>query len=665
MSLPYLASLVRCSSGSTLKASYQATSSTRSISAFRSIASSSCSSAQVRDQVSHDACQDSQTQPETPIEGSQKLGKRARKAIRARQRQEEHRIYQETKANATIEAKNDGTQEHPSNNLSSAPPQTHAITRVKDIVDTSGRASSTTAVQSEELNRWRSQNHSSDRSNPTAGWSGSLFRSHISSLLSGFGTAPQATPVPGNDLSSSTMSDNKISSEYIDRDSIPKLNIGTGSVTSPWMTKSERMESQARVIFQAIREARERGMVDEDESFFYPYPEGVPPKGMEGKDAVWLNLGPDPEAWGREIPCVKDKWLEVLSLGLTKEISTRPADSSAGKALADASDVSDASESIAAGDQVVDEYAFEDLVEDYDLEDHERLEQLGDSVVNMSSRLLAYQSFPDINEGSLTRLSNYPTQNNFLALLFQECGLAARRDELRHELRRARFSEDADAKDDDGRTNQRIKSGTNIAERDEETVRLPHLIKRDADMFEAYAAAVFLSHGNDFNVVHEWLCHLFRPFQDQAYRFMVQRKKATNGAASETNLSADGLGIKSASLDASSVSFSSSLFPDFSRGGTYTPIPAYTLNKNVTMTTGEVFITDEFLTVAARARRQRDERLREELRLADQQELMNMGWFRKGFLNLRQGFRQYVMGKDIVLEEEARLRQKAMASDME
>ncbi len=63
------------------------------------------------------------------------------------------------------------------------------------------------------------------------------------------------------------------------------------------MTKSERMESQARVIFRAIRDARERGMIDEDESFFYPYPEGVPPKDQHGKDTVWLNLGADPEAW--------------------------------------------------------------------------------------------------------------------------------------------------------------------------------------------------------------------------------------------------------------------------------------------------------------------------------------------------------------------------------
>ncbi len=205
-------------------------------------------------------------------------------------------------------------------------------------------------------------------------------------------------------------------------------------------------------------------------------------------------------------------------------------------------------------------------------------------------------------------------------------------------------------------------------------------------MFEAYAAAVFLSHGNDFNVVHDWLCHLFRPFQDQAYRFMVQRSEAlarmqaSRAAASAAaasaaaatsasglgksaspvsalNLSAEGLGIRSASVDPSSVPFSS-LFPDFARGSEKSSsaaggIPAYALNN-----TSEAFITDEFLTVAARARRQREERLREELRVQDQQELMNMGWFRKGFLNLQKGFRQYVMGKDVVLEEEARIRQR-------
>ncbi len=196
------------------------------------------------------------------------------------------------------------------------------------------------------------------------------------------------------------------------------------------------MESQARVIFQAIRDARERGIVDEDESFFYPYPEGVPPKDIEGKDAVWLNLGADPEAWGREIPPVEDRWLEVLSLGLTKEITGRPASNLS--RTSPASRTPEALEEIGQEEEV-DDMAFSDLVEDYDLEDHERLEQLGDSIVNMSSRLLAYLSYPDVNEGSLTRLSNYPTQNNFLALLFQECGLAARRDELRKELRRARL----------------------------------------------------------------------------------------------------------------------------------------------------------------------------------------------------------------------------------
>ncbi len=434
------------------------------------------------------------------------------------------------------------------------------------------------------------------------------------------------------------------------------------------MTKSERMESQARVIFRAIRDARERGIVDEDESFFYPYPEGVPPKDQHGKDTVWLNLGADPEAWGREIPTVKDRWLEVLSLGLTKEITPQ----SQIRRPMGAEEEADAADQLAAQDPL----AFEDLVEDYDLEDHERLEQLGDSIVNMSSRLLAYQSFPDVNEGSLTRLSNYPTQNNFLALLFQECGLAARRDELRDELRGAPEADGQDA--GDGRPNDTaVKMAAKALEGAEENEQLPSLIKRDADMFEAYAAAVFLSHGNDFNVVHAWLSHLFRPFQDQAYRFMVQRSEAlarlqaaraaaanaapssplsflTRGSLtpSSTNIAADGLGIKSASVDPSSVSLAS-LFPDLMRTEKSTPIPTYALQGG-----SEAFITDEFLTVAARARRQREERLREELRLQDQRELMNMGWFRKGFLNLSKGFRQYVMGKDVAREEELRMRER-------
>ncbi|SPO27028.1 uncharacterized protein UTRI_10489_B [Ustilago trichophora] len=686
MSLPYAASAVRFSWRSVLPASmtYRATPSTSRVVASRCLASSSRSDARVQHEASQEVHPSSG--PDTFTDEAPKLGKRARKALKARQRQEEDRVAKEAKAKAKAEARAHETVSSSFDHSSSEAMSAHAppILKVKHVLDAADGASASTKAQQQELNRWRSQTQAGDGTNPTAGWSGSLFRSHISSLLSGFGTAPESRPLQEADFASS---------RAVEEQSAPSTSYTSDmgasgkaahkkvhSLTSPAMTKSERMESQARVIFHAIREARERGIVDEDESFFYPYPEGVPPKDIEGKDAVWLNLGPDPEAWGKEIPQVKDKWLEVLCLGLTKEISGRPLTRYSTAKLGEVEGASKSELRQRDGNG----FALDELVEDYDLEDHERLEQLGDSIVNMSSRLLAYLSYPDVNEGSLTRLSNYPTQNNFLALLFQECGLAARRDELRRELRKAQNPENEMDGDAEADSSKRTKVG-NAAETDEEKARLPLLIKRDADMFEAYAAAVFLSNGNDFNVVHEWLCHLFRPFQDQAYRFMVQRSEALarlqanraaaaaaaaasaaasaslntpsgNGTASATNLAADGLGIKSASVDPSSVPFSS-LFPDFARGSSDktspTGIPTYALNN-----TSEAFITDEFLTVAARARRQREERLREELRVQDQQELMNMGWFRKGFLNLRQGFRQYVMGKDIVKEEEARIRQK-------
>lgn len=681
MSLSYAASAVR-SRCSVLPASikYRSTPSTSRIVASRCFASSSRTDARVQEDASQE--EPTTSGPDTFTDEAPKLGKRARKALKARQRHEEDRIAKEAKARAKAEALAHQATSSIFGETSSEAIPAHAppILKVKHVLDAADGASARTKAQQQELNPWWSQTQAGDGTNSTAGWSGSLFRSHISSLLSGFGTAPESQPLQESDFASSRAMDNQPAPSTSNTSdmgtSAEAAHKKVHSLTSPAMTKSERMESQARVIFHAIREARERGIVDEDESFFYPYPEGVPPKDIEGKDAVWLNLGPDPEAWGKEIPQVKDKWLEVLSLGLTKEIPGRPHISSS---TADLGEVEGASESeLEQGDD--NGFAFDDLVEDYDLEDHERLEQLGDSIVNMSSRLLAYLSYPDVNEGSLTRLSNYPTQNNFLALLFQECGLAARRDELRRELRKAQnpdYEEDGDTEAD----NRRQGKVGNAAETDEEKARLPLLIKRDADMFEAYAAAVFLSNGNDFNVVHEWLCHLFRPFQDQAYRFMLQRSEALarlqanraaaaasaaasaslnkpsgDGMTSATNLTADGLGIKSASVDLSSVPFSS-LFPDFARGSpdkaSPTGIPTYALNN-----TSEAFITDEFLTVAARARRQREERLREELRMQDQHELMNMGWFRKGILNLRQGFRQYVMGKDIVREEEARIRQK-------
>lgn len=641
------------------------------------------SSSTKREQLQACKTHNHQEPPQSAVlsEEPQKLGKRARKALKARERQEQGSIAKAAKESARSEALE---MESARLNQQGDTIAVHVkpVLKVKHVMNAAEHTMPETATQDKELELRRVKMETQYHGDPTTRWSGSLFRSHISSLLSGFGTSPSTRPLQENALSTassatvpwasldSTSKDSDTNRSDIDNSSTSSRFRKDMPSSSTSMSKSERMESQARVIFHAIREARERGMVDEDESFFYPYPEGVPPKDLDGKDTVWLNLGPDPEAWGRELPQVKDKWLEVLSLGLAKEINDQASTPSSAP-FEDADGGQEGEEQHPREDQI----AFNDLVEDYDLEDHERLEQLGDSIVNMSSRLLAYLSYPDVNEGSLTRLSNYPTQNNFLALLFRECGLAARRDELCRELRGQH------GHDDDASTTQKqaCRKCTRTRQTDEEMAQLPLLIKRDADMFEAYAAAVFLSHGNDFNVVHNWLCHLFRPFQDQAYRFMVQRSEAlarmqANRAAaaaasaaeaslalrsrnsiagSPTNLAADGLGLNSATIDPSSVRFSS-LFPDFSRGSEKkSAIPAYALAN-----TDQAFITDEFLTVAARARRQREERLREELRLQDQQELMKMGWFRKGFLNLRTGFRQYVMGKDMVREQEARLKRK-------
>lgn len=430
------------------------------------------------------------------------------------------------------------------------------------------------------------------------------------------------------------------------------------------INKSERMETQARLIRQAIRDARERSSNDQDQedTFFHPYPEGLSSSGHVGEEGVWLNLGPDPSSWGKELPRIKDLWHEVLALDLTKEIviSERPF----AQRLGD-------TEGMSAEEQ---QEAFGDLVDDYDLEDHERLEQLGDSIVNMSSRLLAYQTFPDMNEGTLTRISNYPTQNNFLALLFQECGLATRRDALRAEIRGQYASSGspvkAPEKEEQDKAVSRKKTLADI-----KLTQKSLSVKRDADMFEAYVAAIFLTNGSDFQVVHQWLCHLFWPFQDQAYRFIVQRsetiaflhasrqdqagsapKPSPPGSTWAPALSIPGF-ISTCSDPAAALAEMTQLYPNF----TY----SYSnhrgkLNANgVHSSTGDSFVTDDFLTVAARARRNRDERAREEVRIRNEQELMKLGWFQKGFLNLRKGFRQYVMGKDIIQEEEEKLRQRA------
>lgn len=260
------------------------------------------------------------------------------------------------------------------------------------------------------------------------------------------------------------------------------------------LTKAERLESQSRIVTKAIRASRERGLIDEEEpffgslfgSFFDSNQERSSPLTSKADESLWFDLGPEPWNWGRDVPPVNDKWLEALSLGLTRYIARNEAAQK--------------------------EFATY-LVDDYDLEDHERLEQLGDSIVNMSSRLLAYESYPDINEGTLSRLSNYPTQNNILGILFREAGLRERRYALRTEL-------------DDGR----LPPLNQVSPDRHEKIDLNlwnRLIKRDADMFEAYVAAVFLSHDKDFTVVHNWLKQLFRPFQEQAYRHISQSRTGT------------------------------------------------------------------------------------------------------------------------------------------
>ncbi|KAN0066425.1 hypothetical protein ACQY0O_000519 [Thecaphora frezii] len=409
------------------------------------------------------------------------------------------------------------------------------------------------------------------------------------------------------------------------------------------LSKTERLETQARIITQAIRKARERGIIDDDESFFYPYPEGTPPSDMLGAGHIWLSLGSEPERWGMDIPPVKDRWLETLSLGLTKSIVV-------GK------------EGQGVGEEE-DEFTSS-LVDDYDLEDHERLEQLGDSIVNMSARLLAYQTYPDVNEGTLTRLSNYPTQNNILGILFRESGLSQRRAALREELGRQTVGNDpsdagvdADATaevDSDRRSDAPSSRWDDAASSDSSITR--GLVKKDADMFEAYVAAVFLSHGCDFQVVHRWLTELFQPFQEQAYRFMAQRSEALSRMRQNqvewqrSQQAVVAVGGGSDSCNGVSGAWMDPILTTFGTTGSSTAANASAGWRKVAgglgsiKSPGEAFITDEFLTVAARARRQREERQAEQDRRRDQLELMNMGWFRKGFLDLRGGFQRLVRG---------------------
>ncbi|EPQ32009.1 uncharacterized protein PFL1_00207 [Pseudozyma flocculosa PF-1] len=436
------------------------------------------------------------------------------------------------------------------------------------------------------------------------------------------------------------------------------------------LSKTERLESQARIITQAIRRARERGSAEDEETFFHPFPDASAPADFEGQDYIWLSLGPDPENWARNVPPVKDRWLETLSLGLTKSIVVDKE-----------------------GEEAYEDDFLDSLVDDYDLEDHERLEQLGDSIVNMSARLLAYQNYPDVNEGTLTRLSNYPTQNNILGILFRESGLAQRRHALKNELKQltqgtAAATTDADSSVDDGPRRPVAEDPHRVTiQKLDDTVDnsiTRGLVKKDADVFEAYVAAIFLSHDCDFKLVHDWLSELFRPFQEQAFRFMVQRSESIarlNQAIADRAAASPGLEV----ADTGGQEQEQHLPP--SRNGRFGLKGIYAASMDPTMTFGTVkasynvptfkpvaglgstgrsgsaqdsgsgFITDEFLTVAARARRLREERLTEEARLRDEEELMKQGWFKRGFLNLRQGFNKLVLGQ----EEERRSKEEVLA----
>ncbi|PWN48299.1 hypothetical protein IE53DRAFT_381466 [Violaceomyces palustris] len=293
-------------------------------------------------------------------------------------------------------------------------------------------------------------------------------------------------------------------------------------VFNPYVPKSlAKLETQTKALADAISQGRSRiaraqtvSTTHSTESF---------------TEILWLDLGEDPQRWAKDVPSVDDRWLEVLALGLNKDILLGHVEEG---------EKAGAGEAVEGNFDAEKRVGKKELVLDFDLEDYERLEHLGDSIVNMSSRLLAYESYPDVNQGGLDRLGRYATQNNILGLLYKECELDIKRETLRAELKSKdwyeRFSGLESMQEGilkAGKLDEmaKVKIASSSSSRAADFSK--SAIKREADMFEAYVAAVFLSKGGDFSAVHSWLCKLFKPFQDQAMRQVLSSDDLLTNAA--------------------------------------------------------------------------------------------------------------------------------------
>jgi ribonuclease-3 len=117
-------------------------------------------------------------------------------------------------------------------------------------------------------------------------------------------------------------------------------------------------------------------------------------------------------------------------------------------------------------------------------ESNERLEFLGDSILNLTTAHYVFERYPDMNEGFLTNMRTKLVNGKMLADLSQKCGFS------KHLV----ISQQIEG--NEGRLNK------NILE----------------DAFEAFIGAIFLDHEekneNGFDIARTWIISVFEHFLD-------------------------------------------------------------------------------------------------------------------------------------------------------
>lgn len=145
-------------------------------------------------------------------------------------------------------------------------------------------------------------------------------------------------------------------------------------------------------------------------------------------------------------------------------------------------------------------YEFE-APPDVRLDDYERLETQGDSIIQLSLTLRIFQLYPRLSPGGATAIRAALDCNEHLAIMADQYGLPEKLRAIRGSLDRFRTLP---------------------------TVR--------ADLFKAYVASAFHDHG--WQVTHDWLCQAFDADIRNAYA-KLKRAADLRATAASNNVTAE------------------------------------------------------------------------------------------------------------------------------